>query len=509
MKINYLTVKVGVAPDSYWDQTFIKDLLEDLPEGDRKVFLVPGAYQGDVIDKINKELQKHEKVMVFITSDEEGKFDCSKLEHPDMIHYCQYGHCENLIPLGYTPHTKKAKYAPKVYDWFFAGQINHTRREKMGKVLEKLLARKATVGLYVPTDGFAKGLSPERYIEAMAGSKVVLCPSGNVSHSSFRVYEALECGAVPIVDEFNVAGETGYWQKMFSDAPFPILTSYDELPYLIEKYKDKGPEVYAWWISKKQEIKEKLAIQLGCPVDATTAVVVTSPIKSHPDTGMMCEALNSVKHHLDCKIVIGFDGVRDEQKDFSERYSEYINRMLWMCNFKYSKTVPVLFKKHKHQSGMMKKIMPMIKTPLLLFVEHDTPLVVDEPIDFPYLQRTLLTGHSFLIRFHFEASIPKEHEYMIIGKVENRLLKTYQWSQRPHLARTDFYTEVIKFFSEDSNCFIEDLIHGKVIDAWMADEMKGWDKWRMHIYIPGENIKRSLNLDGRGSDYKYEKEQKW
>ena len=151
----------------------------------------------------------------------------------------------------------------------------------------------------------------------------------------------------------------------------------------------------------------------------------------------------------------------------------------------------------------------MIKTPLLLFVEHDTPLVVDEPIDFIYLQKILLKGDSFLVRFHFEAFIPKEHEHMMIGEPENYLLKTYQWSQRPHLARCDFYREVMKFFSEDSNCFIEDLIHGKVIEDWTADGIDGWNRWRIHIYMPGENIKRSLNLDGRKSDYKYEKEQTW
>ena len=49
----------------------------------------------------------------------------------------------------------------------------------------------------------------------------------------------------------------------------------------------------------------------------------------------------------------------------------------------------------------------------------------------------------------------------------------------------------------------------KVIEAWENDGMKGWNRWKLHIYIPGKNIKRSLNLDGRGSDYKYEKEQVW
>jgi len=150
----------------------------------------------------------------------------------------------------------------------------------------------------------------------------------------------------------------------------------------------------------------------------------------------------------------------------------------------------------------MKKILPMIKTPLMLFCEHDTPLVTDEKIDFPYLEKTLLDGVSNLIRFHYEAFIPECHKHLMIGETENLLQKTVQFSARPHIARKDFYEKLMGRFSESSNCFIEDRAYGQIVDF-------PWEDWKLHIYMPGENIKRSLNLDGRAGDRKFNDEQVW
>lgn len=481
MKINYLSVVKGVPATGYWDHSFLNDLLGDLPDGDRNVVIVPGAYQADAFSEINNYISQFDKVMVFITSDEERKFDCSKLEHPDMILYCQYGGCGHSFPIGYTSETRKRLkeigFVKKDIELFFAGQLNSSKRQGMFSRLA-YYPRSVLFG----TEGFSRGLPPEQYYDYLAHAIFAPAPGGHVSPDSFRFYEALEAGCVPV--EYPE-----YMNELFGDLSM-LNTSND---------------FFAWWIKEKMNLKNKLREELGCPIDSTTVIITTSPIPSHPSTEIIDETIKSVRHHLNSDIIIGIDGIRPEQQDRKAAYDEYIKKLLWKCNFEYDRVIPVVFDTHKHQSGMMKEILPMVKTPLLLFVEHDTPLVTDEPIDFPYLQKTLLDAKAFTIRLHYEAVIPEPHKHLMIGEPKNQLLATAQWSNRPHIARTNFYKELMKFFSENSNCFIEDLLYGRLITAWENDQ---WDNWRVYIYYPeGGNIKRSLNLDGRGSDVKFEKEQ--
>ncbi len=482
MKINYLSFKESVPPTGYWDHTFLRDLLEDLPEGDREVFVIPGAYQGDVVDDINVRLSSSEKIMIFLTSDEERKFDCSKLKHPDMILYCQYGGCDHIFPIGYTAKTrfglKMLGIVDKDIDVFFAGQLNSQERRS---VFARFIYHDRAV--LFGTSGFSQGLKPVEYYDYMAHAKFAPSPGGHVSPDSFRFYEALEAGAIPL-------SYPSYMKKLFPTMP-DILDA---------------TQVFSWWIREKQNLKNRLRKELGCPPFATTVVITTSPIPSHPSTEMIEQTIKSIRHYLDCDIIIAIDGVRSEQEHMRKSYEEYIKTLLWKCNFEYTNIRPVVFATHRHQSGMMREILPMIDTPLLLFAEHDTPLVTDEPIDFPYLQEKLLASEAYAIRFHYEAAIPEPHKHMMIGEPKDDLQATFQWSQRPHLAQVYLYQGLMKFFSENSNCFIEDLVHGKLITAY---ENGSWEGWKVFIYHPKGNIKRSLNLDGRGSDKKFDEEQVW
>ena len=65
-------------------------------------------------------------------------------------------------------------------------------------------------------------------------------------------------------------------------------------------------------------------------MDNLTAIIPTSPIKSHPDTSIIEETIKSIRHHLpDSEIIVTFDGVREEQEDLLEEYTEFKKQMLW------------------------------------------------------------------------------------------------------------------------------------------------------------------------------------
>jgi len=490
MKINYLSLVNDTPAEGYWDHALLKDLLEDLPDSEREVFIIPGAYQGNAIKDINMYLAAYPKVLVFITSDEEGKFLCQDLKHPDMILYCQYGTCKNsnIFPIGYTSETRKhlksIGFVKKDISVFFAGQLNSDERRAMFLGLVDI-----PKSVLFGTDGFSRGLKPEEYYDYMAHAKYAPAPGGHVSPDSFRFYEALEARVIPI-------RYPEYLDNLFPD-----------MPKLVGD-KDITNSVFAWWIKKKVELKQQIKKDLGIQ-EALTVIIPTSPIPSHPSTEIIDQTIKSVRFHTNSDIILTIDGIRPEQENMQEQYEEYIRQLLWKCNFEYTNIMPVIFNEHKHQSGMMKETLPLVKTPLLLYVEHDTPLVTDMPIDWQYLIQIILDQKAHVIRFHYESFVPKEHEYLMVGKPEGDLLKTVQWSQRPHLARTEFYKDAMRFFSEDANCFIEDLLYGKLLAAVQVEGVGNWQDWKVFIYHPEGDIKRSLNLDGRGTDKKYEKEQIW
>jgi len=515
--ITYLSIKSSVPAKKgeYWDQTFIDDMLEDIGESDRHVFIIPGKYQGDEASMklINHKFSKYDKILVFIHGDEEGRFNVKNITHPDKIVYSQCGNGGFMFPLGYTPTTRKILkeigYRQKDMNWFFAGQITHSRRQLCAEQLRGLKN-----GNLVETDGFTKGIPQEDYLESMAEAKTVPCPSGVISVESFRLYEALEAGCIPIADNISPmkSYSESYWNKVFGGVSFPTFNNYKELPEYIEttvNLKDYGSFVFAWWINKKHQIREQLKKDLGIAKSDMVAVVPVSPIKSHPDTSILEETLKSIRIHTDCPIIVTFDGVREEQKEMEPAYREFIKRMLWKINFEYKDILPVIFGKHNHQSGMMRTVLNQIDVPMILYVEQDTPLTPDRDIDFEKCKDYIRSGKSNVIRFHFEEVIPKPHKHLMVGEVEDGFQKTIQWSQRPHLASQEMYRIIMGLFSENSNCFIEDYAHGVLQDLWNEQGMAGWEKWRVCIYHPEGGIKRSYHTDGRDGGKKYDEKQIW
>jgi hypothetical protein len=239
-----------------------------------------------------------------------------------------------------------------------------------------------------------------------------------------------------------------------------------------------------------------------------SVVIPVSPIKSHPQTHILEETIDSVRHHLpDAEILLCFDGIRAEQIDRKPDYDEHIRRMLWLADHKYGNIAPFLFDQHMHQTGMMRAVLDEIRTPLLIYVEQDTPLTLDH-INFGKITEYIESGESNLVRLHHEAVIPSEHYHMIHSGHDEPFIRTSQWSQRPHVSSVAFYRRVMDYFTSDAKSFIEDKMHGVVDEAVKRHRMIGWNQFRIHLYNPGGgNLKRSLHLDGRAGEPKLDETQ--
>lgn len=244
---------------NYWDLTLLNDLLVD-ESPRREVIVIPGAKQVDLIDDISMELAQYPKVLVVVTSDEENLFPIEKLYHPDMQVYVMYPRMERhrnvdgFMPQGYAPFTrrlvKESGMGAKSLDWLFAGQVTHQSRRECVEALRGLSG-----GKLIETEGFTQGLKPEEYTQYMCRAKIIPCPGGPNTPESFRFYEALEAGCIPIPENRI------FWTMMFGEVPFPIVENWNQLPELINHYKDRpdvNNECQAWWQCKKRELRMKL-----------------------------------------------------------------------------------------------------------------------------------------------------------------------------------------------------------------------------------------------------------
>lgn len=234
-----------------------------------------------------------------------------------------------------------------------------------------------------------------------------------------------------------------------------------------------------------------------------TVIIPTSVLPSHPSTEIVDEAINSIRHHLPkSEIILQIDGLRDEQQDRKDDYDEYKNRILWKCLHEYKDVLPIVFDKHSHQTTMLSETIDLVRTPLMLYVEGDCPLVTDLSIDWDLCKEFIFSGEANTIRFHFESVIPEPHKDLMLG-VKGKFMRTIQWSQRPHLSSVVYYKDIV-IPTLKKDFFIEDTYHGVVINDYNDHKMLGWNKHRLWIYYPDKkNIKRSYHLDGRGGGLKF------
>lgn len=239
-----------------------------------------------------------------------------------------------------------------------------------------------------------------------------------------------------------------------------------------------------------------------------TAVIPVSPVKQHPETSILEEVVASVRHHLPtAEIILTFDGVRPEQENRRQDYELAIQRILWLAK-SWGPVYPWVFDQHLHQTGMLRRVLDDVRTPLLLYCEADTPLVTDEPIDWDTIIAFMEHGHSNLVRFSHEALVLDAHKHLMLN-TDLCFTETAQWSQRPHVATTAYYRRLLdSYFTLDSKAFLEDRLHGVIQEAYKLDGRNGWLQHRLHLYTPpGDNIKRSYHLDGRQGEPKWDDSQ--
>lgn len=129
--------------------------------------------------------------------------------------------------LGYRSKIKSHEYirarVPEYYNWCFAGNIHNTAR------LNFIIPFFKTVPYFyhATMDGFCSSgaLSLNDYRRSMMESKFALCPPGQGNIDTFRLYEALELGCIPVAYSMSEHQPYDYWKRLFRCERIPFITA--------------------------------------------------------------------------------------------------------------------------------------------------------------------------------------------------------------------------------------------------------------------------------------------
>lgn len=283
--------KPEILARGYWDQAVIEEVFAvggykhhdginaywNDATNDGAIVVINGRTHAERKDlaKLNNDIQALRWVALIVTGDEESLFDHTQVKHPLLKTWVQLPRINKhndvyKLVNGYRPETREKlrkigelHSTERELDWSFVGQITHDRRKEMMFATAGL-----TNGFFHATDSFGgtgtDGMDYTEYLDTMIRSKFVLCPSGPCTPDSFRVWEALEAGCLPIVDSYATATpERGFWEYLLgNDLPFPIVEKWSELvdllPQLEADYPHNVNRAYSWWQLKKREIRKQL-----------------------------------------------------------------------------------------------------------------------------------------------------------------------------------------------------------------------------------------------------------
>jgi hypothetical protein len=514
-----------------WPDFVHHDTLADVPDAEGAVVVLPARHHTSLDDlrRLNEMTTSLPWLLLILNGDEEHTFPYGHVDHPNMRLWVQTPDSTRTYPAGTrflangpAPLAYETPWGERTRDVVLLAQDTHARRHACADAVQAILDA-GRPGHLTRAAGFTQGVEPAEYMALMASARVCPAPSGPVCVDSFRAWEAMELGAVPVLDGYLPDGtsQATYWQRVIGilhPALFVVRDWQSFLPWMVDKatvWPGMASRAAVWWQHYQRDMAHDLVADLrdlGAPLpdpavgDQITVLMPTSPIPSHPSTAVIEETIDSVRAQLPtAEILVMCDGVRPAQNDRRQAYEEYLYELVRLCRERWSNVLPIIHGEHLHQSGMTRHALDLVTTPTVLFCEHDTPIRGSVP--WRQMVDAITDDSARVIRLHHEARIHPEHEHLMLGPSADirgvQMAPSQQWSQRPHLALTDLYRRAIADHFAGKTCMVEDVLHGVV----QTDTAQGnWGRWKLHILTEpnGEHgMRRSWHTDGRQGDDKW------
>ena len=170
------------------------------------------------------------------------------------------------IPIGYKSglDVNKKKILEKKYLWSFIGTLHASSRYDL------IFQNKKIEPNYIKfTSKFNSkdSLKINEYSDVINDSKFFLCPNGYFHPETYRLYEALEWGSIPIVENLY-----DYYDRLFPNNPLFKIKFWKEAREIILTMNDDKKKLIEqsnicknWWLDIKKKYQEnfKLVIDNG------------------------------------------------------------------------------------------------------------------------------------------------------------------------------------------------------------------------------------------------------
>ena len=103
-----------------------------------------------------------------------------------------------------------------------------------------------------------KIISVDKMNEALCSTEFLPCPNGFFHPETYRVYEALECGCIPIVENAYK-----YYDRLFPKNPFLKIDMWADAKSIIKNWQQnqiikKRNECINWWDNLKNKLQESI-----------------------------------------------------------------------------------------------------------------------------------------------------------------------------------------------------------------------------------------------------------
>jgi hypothetical protein len=137
-----------------------------------------------------------------------------KIDPLNKVHYlpivCKYDFITEI------PYDDLPGIEDREFKWSFVGQVTKSNRLKMFQILKAL---NLPYYHHFNTNFDSKDcLSTQAYQEILKRTLFTPCPMGWTNDESYRLYEAIECGSIPIVEK----GKSNYFENYFGKVPFIV-----------------------------------------------------------------------------------------------------------------------------------------------------------------------------------------------------------------------------------------------------------------------------------------------
>ena len=158
------------------------------------------------------------------------------------------------IPIGYKSGLLNKNINQRKYKWAFVGTPHKSSRHD-------LLFQFSDIKPFFchKTKKFdEKIITVEEMSEVLSSTEFMPCPNGFVHPETYRLYEALECECIPIVENAYK-----YYDRLFPDNPFLKVDMWAEAKSIISTWDEnqinkKKQECKIWWNEYKNKLQESI-----------------------------------------------------------------------------------------------------------------------------------------------------------------------------------------------------------------------------------------------------------